>query len=312
MFPGPMQRRSLYIVIFSTLFGVLAWISVTMREDYETTVASPFVLSEIPAGMAVQTPLPRAIQLRFRGEGWRLAGVLLAHTPSLVFSATMLPAGHKPLTFNDFADHISLAPGVRLLDVKPDSLRIELGPAVRKRVPVVLDCFASFREGYGQVGPTSVAPDSVTMTGAESVLRAVDSWKTERRVFENVRGSLDAEVPLASGAPYEIAFSVPAVRIAISVEPFAEKVITGLPVQVTAVPASREVILIPPRIEIVVRAGIRQLSVLSAGDFRVETDYPNIAADSTGAIDTDVSCPAGVQLVTKRPEHLQYIVRKRL
>jgi hypothetical protein len=307
-----MQQRSLYIAIFSTLFGVLAWVSVTMREDYETTVASPFILQEIPPGLAVQTPLPRTITLRFRGEGWRLAGVLLAHAPSMVFAAPSLPAGHRPLTFNDFADHISLAPGVRLLDVKPDSLRIELGPAIRKRVPVVLDCLAGFREGYGQVGSVSVAPDSVTLTGAASVLRGIDSWKTERRVFENIRGSLDAEVPLASAAPYEIALSVPSVRIAISVEPFAEKVITGLAVQVKAVPSSREVILIPPRIEIVVRAGIRQLSALSAGDFRVETDYANIAADSTGAIDTDVSCPAGVQLVMKRPEHLQFIVRKRL
>ncbi len=307
-----MQRRSIYIVIVSTLFGFLAWVSVTMREDYETTVASPLVLQEIPPGMAVQTPLPRTVQLRFRGEGWRLAGVLLARTPGIVISAASLPAGHRPLTFNDFADRISLAPGVRLLDVKPDSLRIELGPAVRKRVPVVLDCLAGFREGYGQVGPTSVEPDSVTLTGAESVLRGIESWKTERRVFENVRASLDAEVPLTSAAPFEIDLSVPSVRIAISVEPFAEKIITGLPVQVGAAPANREVILIPPRIEIVVRAGIRQLSGLSPGDFRVETPYASIAADSTGAVEYDVSCPAGVQLVTKRPEHLQYIVRKRL
>jgi len=307
-----MQRRSLYIVIISSLFGVLAWVSVTMREDYEATVVSSFILRDIPPGMAVQTPLPQTILLRFRGEGWRLAGVLLAHAPGIVFSASTLPAGHRPLTYNDFADHISLAPGVRLLDVKPDSLRIEIGPAVRKRVPVVLDCLASFREGYGQIGSTSVEPDSVTLTGAESVLNGISRWKTERRVFENVRGSLDAEVPLASASPYEIGFSVPAVRIAIAVEPFAEKIIAGLPVQVTAVPASQEVILIPPRIEIVVRAGIRQLSSLSAGDFLVETSYASIAADSTGAIDTNILCPAGVQLVTKRPDRLQYIVRKRL
>jgi hypothetical protein len=312
VFPRSMQQRSLYIAIFSTLFGVLAWVSVTMREDYETTVTSPLVLREIPPGMAVQTPLPRRVQLRFRGEGWRLAGVLLAHTPAVVISASALPPGHKPLTFNDFADRIALPPGVRLLDVKPDSLLIELGPAVRKRVPVVLDCLASFREGYGQVGPTSVAPDSVTLTGAGSVLRGIQSWKTERRVFENIRASLDAEIPLVSALPYEITLSVPSVRIAINVEPFAEKTITGLPVLVKGVPANREVILIPSRIEIVVRAGIRQLSALTAGDFQVETQYAGIASDSTGSIDTDVSCPAGVQLVTKRPEHLQYIVRKRL
>ncbi|HTO93722.1 MAG TPA: hypothetical protein VMM80_05100 [Bacteroidota bacterium] len=306
-----MERRSIYIAIVSTLFGILAWVSVTMREDYETTMTSPFVLQDIPPGMAVATSLPRALQIRFRGEGWRLAGVLLARAPSVVISAASLPPRHRPLTFNDFADHIALPPGVRLLDVTPDSIEVALGPSVRKRVPVVLDCIAGFREGYGQVGQTFVAPDSVTLTGAESVLRTIDAWKTERRVFDNVRGPLDAEVPLASPDPYAIALSATTVRIAITVEPFAEKIIAGIPVVVTDVPPHREVILIPARIEIVVRAGIRQLSGLSAGDFRATTGYAEVAADSTGLIDAGVACPAGVQLVTRRPEHLQYIVRRR-
>ncbi|HUI10943.1 MAG TPA: hypothetical protein VL221_11485 [Bacteroidota bacterium] len=306
-----MDRRSIYIAIVSTLFGVLAWVSVTMREDYETSIASPFVLQDIPPGMAVETPLPRELLLRFRGEGWRLAGVLLARAPAVVFSALSLPPHHRPLTFTDFADHVALPPGVRLVEVKPDSLEVALGPSVRRRVPVLLDCVAGFREGYGQVGPVFVAPDSVTLTGAESVLRTIDAWKTERRVFDNVRGPIDAEVPLASPDPWAVALSVPSVRIAIAVEPFAEKIIAGIPVEVTGTSAHREVILIPPRIEIVVRAGIRQLSGLSAADFRATTSYGAVAADSTGLIDADVACPAGVQLVTRRPEHLQYIVRRR-
>jgi len=84
--------------------------------------------------MAVQTPLPHTLQLRFRGEGWRLAGVLLGRAPvitSLRHRSLKPPAPY----IHDFADHISLAPGVRLLDVKPDSLRIELGTSVRKRFP---------------------------------------------------------------------------------------------------------------------------------------------------------------------------------
>jgi len=306
-----MERRSIYIAIVSTLFGVFAWVSVTMREDYETTITAPFVLQDIPPGMAVATSLPRTLQLRLRGEGWRLAGVLLARAPAVSLSPAALPPHHRVLTFNDFADHIVLPPGVRLLGVTPDSIEVALGTSVRKRVPVVLDCIAGFREGYGQVGPTFVAPDSVTLTGAESVLRTIDAWKTERRIFDNVRGPLDAEVPLASPDPYAITLSVPSVRIAITVEPFAEKVIAGVPVAVTGAPANREVILIPPRIEIVVRAGIRQLSGLAAADFRAATSYADVAADSTGLIDADVVCPAGVQLVTRRPEHLQYIVRRR-
>lgn len=307
-----MKRSPIHIVIVATIFGILAWVSVNLREEYDITVAAPFVLENIPPGMAIKSPLPRTVQLRFHGDGWRLAGLLLTREPKLVFSASALPPGNHPLVFNDIAEHVSLTPGIRLLDVKPDSIQVEFDRANRKKVPVVLDCIASFREGYGQVGPTSVLPDSITLIGSESLLRTVDAWKTEHRVFDNVKTPLDIVVPLATPAPYAIEFSVPEVRMSITVEPFAEKVFRGIPVDVTRVPPNREVILIPPRIDLVVRAGIKQLSSLTATDFHVVSDYEKIAADSTGAIETDITCPAGVQLVTRRPEHLQYIIRKRL
>lgn len=307
-----MRKRNLHIVIIAALFGVMAWASVSLREQYVVTVTAPFVLEDIPDGWAVRSPLPPSMQLRFRGDGWRLATMLMGGVPRLVFSAGTLLPGNKPITFNDVAERVLLTPGIQLLDVKPDSVRIDLDRSVRKRVPVVLDCIASFREGYGQVGPTSVAPDSVTITGAESLLRGVESWKTEHRAFENLRAPLDASVPLTPPGAHVFAFSAPSVRVSIWVEPFAEKVFSGIPVDVTGVPPNREVILIPPRIELVVRAGIKQLSTLSQPDFHVSASYARIAADSTGAVDAEVAAPPGVQVVSKRPDHIQYIVRTRL
>ena len=307
-----MHKRSLHIVTIAAFFGVMAWASVSLREQYVVTVATPFALENVPDGWAIRSPLPQSMQLRFRGDGWRLATMLLGGVPDLVFSVSALPPGNKPITLNDVAERIALPRGVQLLDVKPDSVRVELDRAGRRRVPVVLDCIASFREGYGQVGPTAVTPDSVTITGAESLLRNIDSWKTAHRVFENLSVPVDAALPLAPPGPHVLTFSAPSVRVSIGVEPFAEKLFNGIPVDVTEVPPNREVILIPPRIELVVRAGIKQLSALAVSDFRVTAPYARIAADSTGTVDTDVAAPTGVQVVGKRPEHVQYIVRKRL
>jgi len=308
----PMRKRNIHIVIIAALFGVMAWASVSLREQYVVTVTAPFVLEDIPEGWAVRSSLPPSMQLRFRGDGWHLATMLMGGVPRLVFSAGTLPATNKPITFSDVAERVLLTPGVQLLDIKPDSVRVDLDRSVRKRVPVVLDCIASFREGYGQVGPTSVVPDSITITGAESLLRGVDSWKTEHRAFENLRAPLDASVPLTPPGARVFAFSAPSVRVSIWVEPFAEKVISGIPVDVAGVPGNREVILIPPRIELVVRAGIKQLATLSQPDFHVSTSYVRIVADSTGAIDPEIAAPQGVQVVSRRPDRIQYIVRTRL
>jgi hypothetical protein len=313
LFPhGEMKRPTLHIVIIAALFGIASWITVTLREEFTVAVNAPFVLENVPEGWAVKTPVPQSLQLRFRGNGWRLAGLFLRGNVRLSFSATALPPGSRPLSFNDIAERITVTPGIRLIDVRPESVRVELDRSLRKRVPILLDCAASFRDGYGQVGPTIVSPDSVTLSGAESVLRGIDSWKTERRLFENLKVSVDAAVPLAPPGQYVIEFSASTTRIGITVEPFAEKIFSGIPVDVVDVPVNREVILIPPKIEIVARAGIKQLSSLAPGEFHVIAPFGRILADSTGAIEIDITAPPGVHVVSSRPGHLQYIVRKRL
>jgi hypothetical protein len=83
-------------------------------------------------------------------------------------------------------------------------------------------------------------------------------------------------------------------------------------VEARLVPSNREVILIPPRIELVVRAGIKQLSNLSTNDFHVTADYSVILTDTTGTVEPQIAAPPGVQVVRRRPERLTYIIRKSL
>jgi len=307
-----MKNRRFPLIFVASVFGIVAWASVTLREEYQVTMTVPLTLEGTPPGQAIKSPLPRTIQLRLRGDGWKLATLALAREPKLVFSVAELPSSNRLIVFNDVAERLSLSSGIHLVEMKPDSVRIELDHATFKTVPVLLDCAMAFREGYGLVGGTTITPESVAITGAESVLKNINAWRTERRTFDDLKGPIIEEIPLASPGTADLAFSVSTVRIVINVEAFAEKVFYGLPVEVTSVPGDREVILIPPKIEVVVRAGIRQLAALSTPDFRVSADYAVIAADTTGNIDVSINAPAGVQLVAKRPDHLQYIVRRRL
>jgi hypothetical protein len=306
-----MKIRNIHIVFVSALFGIIAWASVTLREQYLITIDAPFVLENIPDGLAVKSPLPASLQLKLRGSGWHLAAITLGRNPRVAVSALALPPGNRAMGAADILERLSFGPGVQLVDVKPDSIRVEFDRLARKRVPIVLDDVLGLREGYGQVGQIVLSPDSVTIAGAETIIRGIDSWKTSREIFENVKAPIDADVPLAPSGPHRLTFSDPRVHVMINVEPYAEKTFTGIAVEVREVPSNREVILIPPKMELVVRAGIKQLSSLSPGDFHIITFYDWIAADTTGSVDTDIIAPAGAQVVSKKPERLQYIVRKR-
>jgi YbbR domain-containing protein len=215
------------------------------------------------------------------------------------------------LSFSEVAERVSLRPGVALVSVQPDSLLLELDRFAQKRVPVIPDYVISFREGYGQTGPAVVVPDSVSLSGAVSVLAGISEWRTAKRTFTDVRTPIDVDVNLSASDLYDVSPSVERVRLTLTVEPFAEKVFTGLGVEITTPPADREVIFLPPKIEVVVRGGIKRLSNLGQKDFRVTVPYETIVADTSGAVDPSVVQPAGVQIVSKKPERVQYIVRKR-
>ena len=307
-----MKNRRLLIIITTALIGVFLWLSVNLREQYQLVVAAPFSVDEVPEGMAIRTPVPRTIQLRFRGDGWRLAGLLLGPDLSVTIPLSSLPQGSRTITVNEIIERISISPGVQLVDVKPETVAVWLDHLSTKRVPVVPEFTVSFKEGYGQVGAVMLSPDSITVSGAETVLERIASWKTASTSFEELKAPVEAMVPLALSVGPMVRSSPSSVRVRINVEPFAEKVFSGLPVEIRRLPPNRDVIFIPPKMEIVARGGIRQLASLLPVDFELSVPYERILADTTGSIEPEIVPPSGIQVVTRRPEKLQYIVRKRL
>ncbi|MCC6398093.1 MAG: hypothetical protein IT282_13855 [Bacteroidetes bacterium] len=307
-----MKNRRLLIIFTTALIGIFLWLSVNLREQYQLVIAAPFSVDEVPEGMAIRTPVPRSIQLRFRGDGWRLAGLLLGPDLRVTIPLSSLPQGSRTITVNEIIERISISPGVQLVDVKPDTVAVWLDHLGEKRVPVVPEFTVSFKEGYGQVGTVLLSPDSITVSGAETVLERIASWKTAATSFEELKAPLETMVPLALSDGPMLRCSPSSVRVRINVEPFAEKVFSGLPVEIRRLPPNRDVIFIPPKIEIVARGGIRQLASLLPVDFELSVPYERILADTTGSIEPEIVPPSGIQVVTRRPEKLQYIVRKRL
>lgn len=307
-----MRDKRYHIILATTLFAILLWASVNLTYEYQTTVKAPLVVEGIPANRAVATPFPQSLAMRFRGNGWRIAALSMSGDLRCRLDYETLPPHRKALTLNDIVERLNLPLGIQPIDMKPESLFLALEPYTEKRVPVTLERAISFQEGFGQVGPTTISPESITVGGASSVVSRIRSWATAQTAFLKLKAPVDTDVPLADTASYLLTFSPASVRVRFNIQPFAEKTIPGLPVEIRSTPTSREVILIPPKIEIVVRGGIEQLADLSPGEFRAYGNYSSIVSDTTGYLEVEVTTPPDIQLVSKRPERLQYIVRTKL
>lgn len=307
-----MKQKRIHIILATTLFASLLWGFVNLGNTFQTHVVVPLAITGLPRGMAMQAPVPRSLGLKLRGEGWRLAALILGTDMQCTVDLTSLLPGQEAITLPDVAERLGIAGGVQALGMTPDSILVAFDSLAERRVPVVLDYVATFRDRYGPVGPAVAIPDSVTLSGAASVLAATDSWRSARSVFDNLKSPVDVTVPMAESDRYRIDVSPREVRLRLDVQWFAEKILSGVAVEVRSVPPHREVILVPPRLELVVRGGVDVLSRVNPADIRASLDYAVILSDTSGSLVPEIAAPPGLQVVSARPERLQYIVRKRL
>ncbi|MGA9116851.1 MAG: hypothetical protein WB626_08755 [Bacteroidota bacterium] len=307
-----MRLKRLSGILATTVSAALLWISVKLGDTHQAAAEAPLKLTGVPAGMAFDAPVPQTITFRLRGEGWALAAFLLGSDLSCPVDLGSLPPGPPVLDLGDVVDRIGIPAGVDVLGMIPESVHVGLDTLIRKTVPVELDAAVSFRERYGLVEPLRLTPESVAVEGSRRVLERIRSARTVRARLEDLKEPVDATLSLSRDPGYRVEFTPPEVRLRMDVQLFAEKTIPGLAVEPRGVPPEREVVLVPPRVDLMVRGGVERLGSLTGADFRAHIPYERILSDTSGQLEPVIEPPPGVRVVSIRPERLQYVVRRRL
>ncbi len=307
-----MHSRSYHIVAISVLFALLLWFSINMGEEYQVALQVPLVVENVPAGKAFKHSIPKSLSVKMRGTGWRLASLLFSRESQCILDFASLGKSNAIVTDKELADYLTLSGGIKPVDVNPDTLILDLDQYGEEKVPVIPNVVLEFHENYGLAGEVSVKPESVVVGGAQSILQGVHYWQTVRQTFADLRESFTVELPLVEPTDYSLQLFQKNVQFSANVQPFAEKTFLDIPIKVVSPPPHGEVIFIPPKIDIVARGAIDELAALSNVDFRFSVDYQSLAGDTTGFVQPHFEYPSGVRIIAKRPERLQYIVRKRL
>lgn len=309
---GGMKSKRYHIIIGSMLFAVLMWISVTLGDEYQISIQIPLIVENVPEGKALKGHVPKTLTTTIRGTGWRLASLLLSGKPRCILNISALAGSNIIVTKRDLINTISVSSGIQPIDVSLDTLVFDLERYTERTVRILPNIVLECREGFGVVGEITVKPESIVVGGAESVVHSIQGWRTERRSFSDVRESFTTEIPLEDPTDYSFFLFRKTVQLTVHVAAFADKIFSGVMVEVVSVPPNREIIFIPPRVDIVVWGGIDQLAALSISDFRLSVDYQTLLTDTTGYVQPRIEFPSGIRILATRPERLQYIIRKRL
>lgn len=275
---GIMERREkVTVFVISIIIALVMWVVVNLGRDLNTTVEFELTVGELPTNMALASDLPERVTATVSGEGWRL--LPLRNNIQTI----ALDINQPEVLLADMIREKVGATGVNVLAVQPAMLRTVLEDRMSKRVPVQIRQDLSFRGQHNIVGELRSMPDSISITGARSIVEGIQYWPTTLLEQDGVNSDIYEQVPLEP-MPVILQADYSEVTLSARVSEFTEGE-QRIRVEVSDIPFGSEVNFNPAYVVIRYTIPIDEYAISQTEPlFTAIVPYADLRADSTGYI----------------------------
>lgn len=314
---GIKSGREWLTLLFSLLFAFLLWLIHNLSSDYSSFLKYRLsVEATLPDRTSVAVSEGNVV-LSGTANGYYLVRnrmMKLAPVENVRFDSKLLkPYGNDPDRFYVLGKEIfnelsqSLKDRVTLESVWTDTIVFSFPRQDMKRVPVVFDYDITYRSQYMPFEDFHFNHDSVTVYGDMALLENIEEVHTERVVIENLAKDVQGISPLRKMEG--VRFSVGEIYFSQPVGRYVENSVM-VPLNVSNLPADKEMIMIPSEIKVVYRQPFDLKVQYSASDFIYTVDYNEYLVSKTSKVKPrPVMLPDRIYSVEVHPPFVECLLR---
>ncbi len=297
-----LSRGRGFIITMCVLIAVVLWFTLSIGETYSIAVNLYTRIINVPEDMALTALPPPVVQVQLRGEGTAL--FRLRFNPPVLD----VDAEQDQLNVNTL---VTPPQGIVVENVFPPTLNLRKEPRIFKKVPILSRAVLEPTKAYDFFEPPTLTPDSVVISGAQSIINAIEDWPTETQEYLEVQDSLIARLSLIDSLGVLVTKSHTETVLSTVAHEFSEQE-RDLKVEVTEFPtALRGVELVPSTIKVSYRVPVSQYQAARvAPDFYATVSYNVIRTDTTGRVRPEIFPPEelSIRSLSWSPTSLRYYV----
>lgn len=304
------MNKNFRIFLLSFFFATALWLYISLNLSYSLDVSIPFEI-QTTKSQALTEEVPNTIDVKVKGKGWDLLNILISKDLKYSLDISKLKKDSKIITEQFVNERLNLQQNVSILEINPDTISINFDKVFEKLVPLKNNIVLNLKEGYSIVGNPVLIPDSVKIQGASYLLNKIKFIPTELKVINNVNSDIQGVVNIKDTLSSLIKVDLKQVNFRYRIQLSAEKNIDDIMINVLNVPQDKEVLLIPPKLNISLRGGVEQLSQITPADVIVNIEFGKIENDTLGFVIPDLIIPDETSLLKTEPQKLQYIIKNK-
>lgn len=314
------HRSNLQAIIVSVIVAIFLWFFVVTDVVYFYDIDVPLKVIGLTQNKALVKPIPETVKMRFRGKGQVLiwAYFTMPMSESSVFldvsKVHRLQEFHLNTYFEQHPDLLVL-PRDFDLDfinvVSPETVWVHLEESITRKIPVAPEVDLQAAPGYMIVGGVRYSPDSIDVTGAETLVDQIRVLKTAKLELTDVVNDIFMDLPVKLDTHQPLSYSENKIHVTADVQSIGTREIEDVPIRITNVPAGFRPVAIPDHVTLTIEGGQDVLLTLGPEHFRAIFDFEAHWSPEIRRYSPEIETPNGIQRISSvYPDKVEIILRQ--
>ncbi|MGQ8335159.1 hypothetical protein ACUNWD_01305 [Sunxiuqinia sp. A32] len=308
------------LIIFLICVGIatIFWFLNALNKEYKVELSFPVKYTNLPKKKVLSNEPPDHFVLEVNAYGF----TILRHKLSLAFSplvfnvneftGNMMEESERSyfaIPSRRFVSRISdqVSNELRVASIQPDTLYFKFDNIVSKKIKVKPDVTVDLVQQYYLNGDIRTKPDSVLISGPQSVLDTLEFISTKIQHYEKIDQVIQRNVSLSESKKYTC--QPKRVVMTIPVEEFTEKQLE-VPIIIDGLPEDVKINLFPSKTRLSFMTGLSRFSEINTDDFIARVSYDDILKNKETLAVELILQPPHLRGVTMSPAEVEYLIEK--
>ena len=305
------QEKRLNVFVLFLFLSFLISLLVKLSNNYTQTLNFEFSPTGLKSNEVIISEVPKSINVTISGRGFELLKYYI-EKPVIEVDFTQLRKNNtqyvwsKSEQLDKIINHFDSKIVVK--SINPDTVVFPFDSQFIKKVPVMVIVNPTFAVGFDLIDDFRSSPDSITVTGPESMLKIINSVSTKKIELNEINSAVDFPVELnISPSLSQLNFSHQSVSVVANVGKFTEGMV-NVPVTIVNVPEDLIINFFPKEISVVFYSSLEAYANINEADFIVECDFNLLTADNNYLNPVLVKQPLDVKTAQLKITQLEFII----
>lgn len=309
------RSRKLNVFGLFFLLALLFWSLTKLSKEYTETIPFEIVYKNVPEDHHVAIDSTDFVNVTLNSYGFNLFPYYFYKPKLNIDFESDVYIKNKSYIWNATENRTKLSAqfksAVRIVSIKPDTLRFPFQALATKKVPVKSKIALQFAPGYDISSPPQITPDSVKIIGSKKILDKIKSVYTQDFEIKNINSDINVVVALDLSDSFDqLKISAKTIKLSADVQKFTEGTFE-VPITIVNLPPDKKINYFPKTIPIAYTVSLDKYKNVKASDFKLECDYNNIKkTDKTFLIPKLVKSPEIVKSVRLKQKKVEFIIIK--